>query len=217
MNSTMNALKTFTSQLGSGLLGLALATAAFALAPSIYAGEHDHHHHDHAQMSGAGEVSARQASYKLPDVTVMRQDGKKMPLASIVDDGRPVVLNFIYTSCTAICPVTTQTFAQFRDLVGKDRDNINMISVSIDPEHDTPDRLADFAKHFSKTGTWTYLTGSSTGAIAIQKAFESYRGDKMNHAPTTFMRAAPGKPWMRIEGFAQADQLVAQYRKLPKS
>jgi hypothetical protein len=49
---------------------------------------------------------------------------------------------------------------------------------------------AAFAKHFSKTGTWTYLTSSSAGAIAIQKAFESYRSDKMSRAPTTFMRTA---------------------------
>ncbi len=198
--------------------GLLLAAMTFIAVPLTIAHAHEHDHHDHAQMMSApGAVSAREASYSIPNVTVTRQDGKKVSLASVVDDGRPVVLNFIYTSCTAICPVTTQTFSQFRELVGKDREGINMISVSIDPEHDTPERLTAYAKQFSGAGTWTYLTSSSPDAIAIQKAFDSYRGDKMNHAPTTFMRTAPGKPWTRIDGFAQADQLVTQYRKLPKS
>jgi protein SCO1 len=48
-------------------------------------------------------------------------------------------------------------------------------------------------------------------SVATQKAFDSYRGDKMSHDPLTLMRAAPGKPWVRIDGFATADDLLEQY------
>ena len=49
---------------------------------------------------------------------------------------------------------------------------------------------------------------------AAQKAFDVYRGEKMSHTPVTLMRAAPGKPWLRIEGFVTPDELVDDYQKL---
>jgi protein SCO1/2 len=51
-------------------------------------------------------------------------------------------------------------------------------------------------------------------SIATQRAFDAYRGDKMNHLPVTFLRAAPGKPWVRLEGFAPPDEVVKEYRQL---
>ena len=48
----------------------------------------------------------------------------------------------------------------------------------------------------------------------MQLAFDSYRGDKMNHEPLTLMRPAPGKPWVRIDGFASPDELAREYRKV---
>ena len=61
--------------------------------------------------------------------------------------------------------------------------------------------------------------GSTTRAaldasVAVQRAFDVYRGDKMSHTAVTLMRAAPGKPWLRIEGFVTPDDLVRDYRSL---
>jgi protein SCO1/2 len=50
--------------------------------------------------------------------------------------------------------------------------------------------------------------------IPFQKAFDAYRGDKMNHLPVTFVRLAPGKPWVRLDGFATPDDIVREYRTL---
>jgi protein SCO1/2 len=58
------------------------------------------------------------------------------------------------------------------------------------------------------------LTGSTEDSLAIQRAFDAWRGDKMNHVPLTFLRAAPGQPWVRLEGFVSPDQLVAEYRSI---
>ena len=48
----------------------------------------------------------------------------------------------------------------------------------------------------------------------MQRAFDVYRGDKMSHTAVTLMRAAPGKPWLRIEGFVTPDDLLRDYRSL---
>jgi protein SCO1/2 len=169
---------------------------------------------DHAGHTMAAGTSHSMESYKLPDVRVTRNDGKRMTLAEALDDGRPVMLNFIYTSCNAICPVTSQVFVEVRERLGSDRDKINMVSISIDPEQDTPKRLTAYAKRFGSSGTWAHYTSSSADAIEIQRAFGAWRGDKMNHQATTWLRTAPGKPWQRYEGFTSPADLVAGYVQL---
>jgi protein SCO1/2 len=147
-------------------------------------------------------------------VKVTRADGKRMSLAEAVDDGRPVMLNFIYTSCNAICPVTSQVFVEFRERLGAARDKINMVSISIDPEQDTPRRLTAYAKRFGSAGTWAHYTSSAAEAVEIQRAFGAWRGDKMNHQPSTWLRISPGQPWVRYEGFTGPEQLVNEYLQL---
>ncbi|MGZ6027817.1 MAG: hypothetical protein ACXWK5_00255, partial [Myxococcaceae bacterium] len=57
-------------------------------------------------------------------------------------------------------------------------------------------------------------TGTVEASVAAQRAFKSYRGDKMNHTPVTFLRAAPGQPWVRIDGFASSEELAQEFREL---
>src|SRR5579859_7556713 len=101
----------------------------------------------------------------------------------------------------------TQTLSQFQDLLDKDRSRVHLMSISIDPEQDTPAQLRAYAKKFHAEEGWTFYTGSHDASIALQKAFNLYRGDKMRHSSVTFMRAAPGLPWTRIDGVASPDDL----------
>jgi protein SCO1/2 len=145
---------------------------------------------------------------------LVRSDGAKTAFPEAIDDGKPVVLNFIYTSCTAICPILSQSFSGFQDRLGADRDKVHMVSISIDPEEDTPQRLAAYAKRFDAGEQWGFYTGSAKASVSMQKAFQAYFGDKMHHRPVTFMRAAPGQPWVRLDGFATPADLVAEYRQM---
>lgn len=193
----------------------AIAALGFAFPGLPAAGEmagHDHHHHHH----DAEEQGYRRSvhTYVVPQVELTRDNGSKVAFASELADERPVVLNFIYTSCTAICPVLSHTFAQFQEKLGADAGKVRMMSVSIDPEHDTPARLAAYAKRFETGSQWSHYTGTVEASIAVQKAFGAYYGDKMNHRPAVFLRAAPGKPWVRLDGFTTADDLLKEYRDL---
>ncbi len=158
-------------------------------------------------------VKRTTAPYPMPAVTLTRDDGQRQTLAQALDDGRPVVLNFIYTSCNTICPVTSQVFMQTREQLGAQRDGVNMISISIDPEQDTPRRLKAYAKRFASFGSWSHYTGSAAESLAVQRAFAAWRGDKMNHLPVTLVRLAPGQPWIRLDGYVSPDLLVAELRK----
>jgi protein SCO1/2 len=165
----------------------------------------------HAHQYSAHDVDMRRsdANYIIPKVTLVRDDGKAVLLPAELDDGRPVVLNFIYTSCTTICPLSSQLFEQFQGDLGSDRGSVHLVSISIDPEQDTPARLRTYAAQFHASRGWDHYSGALASIIAVQKAFNAYRGDKMSHTPLTLMRAAPGKPWVRFDGFARADDMMA--------
>lgn len=204
-------------------VGLAVAFACslgLAAAQEVDHSKMDHSKMDHsAHMAQAAEAGAKtkrsEVAYTLADVKLIRQDGQAVKFLSAVNDGRPVLLNFIYTSCTAICPVTSKVFADVREKLGKDRDRVNMISVSIDPEYDSPERLTEYAKRFDDSrASWNFFTGTAKDSVAVQKSFATYQGDKMNHVPVTFMRAASGSHWVRIDGFASPEVLLAELRPL---
>ncbi len=171
--------------------------------------EHAHHHH---MMQMPPAVVRTMANYTVPDVTLVRSDGTRVKLAQELSDGRPVLLDFIYTSCTTICPVLTQTFAEVQKRLGKDAAKVKMVSVSVDPEQDTPSRLTEYAGKYGAGAQWSFYTGSVEASVAVQRSFDVYRGDKMNHSPVTFFRAAPGQPWVRLEGFATPDAVLGEVR-----
>lgn len=171
------------------------------------------HQHDHSAMV-ATELKRSEVTYKVPAISLVRQDGKKVSFPSELDDGRPVILQFMYTSCTTICPVTTQTFSQIQEKLGKDRNKLHMLSISIDPEYDTPLRLDTLAKKLGAGSQWQFYSGTLDASVAMQKAFDTFRGDKMNHIPVTYLRSAPGKPWVRLEGFRGPEEIIKEYVSL---
>jgi protein SCO1/2 len=154
------------------------------------------------------------ADYRLAQVKLVRADGVRVDFPAAIDDGRPVLLNFVYTTCTAICPAMTQVFAEVQKQLGDDAARLHMVSLSIDPEQDTPKRLAEYAKTYAAGPEWRFYTGTVEASIAVQKSVAAFRGDKMNHTPLTLLRPAPGQPWVRLDGFATPEQLLREVRPL---
>lgn len=171
---------------------------------------------DNPQGSAAARnaVRERQVTVRVPPQRLVRDDGRSVTLDHELDDGRPVVVNFIYTTCFGICPISSQTFSQLQGRLGADAPHVHLVSVSIDPEEDTPAVLRKYAQKYHAGTAWNHYTGTIEASIAVQKAFDVYRGDKMNHEPVTLLRVAPGKPWVRVEGFATADDLLKILRRL---
>jgi protein SCO1 len=193
----------FACAISAGCLLLALALAS---ADEMPADPHAHH-----RMMQMPPVEARSVDhYVVPDVTLVRSDGARVKLAQELNDGRPVLLDFIYTTCTTICPVMSQIFAEVQTRLGHDAYKVKMVSISIDPEEDTPARLNEYSKRYHPGAQWTFLTGTVEASVSAQRAFDAYRGDKMNHVPVTFFRRAPGQPWVRLDGFATPNVVLRE-------
>jgi protein SCO1/2 len=191
-------------------LATVLVATAVALSPAVTCA-HDADAHAHHHQSVPATVRST-AEYVVPDVKLLREDGRTVQLSRELNDGHPIVLNFIYTTCTSVCPLTTQTFAELQDKLGAARDSVHLVSISIDPEQDTPARLHEYAQKFGAGPQWRFYTGTPAASVTTQRAFNVYRGSKMDHAPVTLMRLAPGAQWVRIDGFATADQLLGELR-----
>ncbi|WP_197693871.1 SCO family protein [Vogesella sp. LIG4] len=160
------------------------------------------------------KVHLSTVNYTLPTVNLVRDDGQTVSLKDELDDGRPVVVTFIYTACRDICPMTSQVLSQLQRKLGPDRDKVHLLSISIDPENDTPPQLRAYARRFGANPESRYYTGTVAASVATQRAFNVFHQDKMSHTPVVLLRAAPGKPWLRVDGFATADDLLQNYRKL---
>lgn len=195
------------------LLGGAVAPVRRALAADPHAGHHGHAAH----MAAAARAKASQtkAPYQPPDVTMVDQNGRKRPFnRSLDEDGRPVMMNFLFTSCTTVCPVMAQIFVQVQGKLGAEAARLHMVSVSIDPEHDTPARMRAYLAERGAGPQWDFYSGTSEASVAVQRAFDAYRGDKMGHTPLTLLRGPRNKVWTRIDGFVRAEVLVDAYRSL---
>lgn len=191
----------------SGAILAAFVAVGVAAASGSEGVAEEHLHH---QASVAEGISRTTADYAIPDVRLIRQDGVAVKLDEELNDGRPVVLSFIFTSCTTVCPLLSHTLSQLQGKLGTNRDRVHLVSISIDPEQDTPARLREYAKSFDAGPEWQHYTGSVAASEATQRAFDVYRGAKMDHTPATLVRPAPGAPWVRLNGFATADQLFAE-------
>ena len=194
------------------LVSLIVLAAAMPAVSSATSGDDPHAHHRAAMKQATYQVS--DARYDIPAVQLLDASGAVVPLEDLLASDQPIALNFIFTTCTAICPMMTSIFQQVQTRLGDDAERILMVSVSIDPEEDTPEVLGNYAERFKAGPQWTFLTGSLEDSIAVQRAFDAYRGDKMNHAPLTLIRAGDEMEWIRFDGFSNAEELAAQAREL---
>jgi len=184
------------------LVSLLFATSAYTATDG-----HDPHAAHRAMMNKAN-YQVSDVAYDVPNVSLLDSEGSAVALKALLDSGQPVALNFIFTTCTTICPVMTVTFAQMQQLLGPDAGRVHLVSISIDPEYDRPEVLAAYAQQFKAGDNWTFLTGGTDDIVAVLKSFDSYAGAKMNHKPVTLLKNPESAAWIRIDGLANGESLA---------
>jgi protein SCO1/2 len=177
------------------------------------AGGEDPHAAHRAMMQQTG-YRRSEHQYNPKDVDLLNQRGDKTSLLTELSVDKPVILNFVFATCTTICPVLSGSFASTQKLLGDDRDKVSMISITIDPEHDTPEILANYAGVFGAGPQWQFLTGRPDDIVAVQRAFDVYRGNKMSHEPITLLKAAGSDTWVRMNGLVSGADIVNEYNHL---
>ena len=146
---------------------------------------------------------------QIPDTVVYDQDGRKLRFYSDLVKGKTVAINFIFTTCTTICPPLTATFRRVQQELGSrvGRD-IQMISVSVDPTTDVPERLKAFSAKFNAGPGWTFVTGDKQEIDLLLKALGTNVGDKNDHSPMMLVGNEPAAYWTRTYGLGTVNTLV---------
>jgi protein SCO1/2 len=152
--------------------------------------------------------------YTIPDVTLVNQDGKRVRMLDLINSDKPVVLDFIYGTCTTICPVLSANFTNFQRKLGSGSGSVQLISISIDPEHDTPEIMTKYLKNYRSKPGWDFLTGSRGDIDRVMRAFNAYVPNKMSHYPILFFRAPRGDNWVRIYGLIGTSDFLKEYEKI---
>ncbi len=152
--------------------------------------------------------------YFVPDVVLVNQDGTKIPLKKFLETDRPVMLDFIYGTCTTICPVLSASFVNLQNRLGTDSRKIRLVSISIDPENDSPKVMKEYMKRYRARSGWDFLSGTRSDIDRVMYAFNAYIANKMDHYPLTLIRYPGDGRWVRIDGLMSASELMEEYRKV---
>jgi protein SCO1/2 len=150
--------------------------------------------------------------YTLPDVVLINQDGKKVKLASLLKSDQPVVVDFIYGTCTTICPVLSAGFSNLQNKLGPSSQNVRLISITIDPEHDSPNVMKEYLKRYRAKPGWDFLTGSRSDIDAVMKGFNAYIPDKMSHYPLNLIRSPKDGSWVRLFGIMSSREFMEEFQ-----
>ncbi len=162
----------------------------------------------------AGSVSVR----AIPDVRVFDQHGRQLNFHKDLIADKVVAINFVFTTCTAICRPLTATFRRVQqelgDQVGR---NVWLISVSVDPATDTPERLREFAEKFKAGPGWTFVTGDPSDIDAILRAFGVGITNKNDHTPMVLIGSERKGVWTRAYGLSSPTQLARLISEMSES
>jgi protein SCO1 len=170
----------------------------------------------HAQ-AGAGPPS-RALTFSIPDTVVLDQDNRKLHFYSDLIKGKTVAVNFIFTTCTTICPPLTANFAKLQKIM-RDRGakDFQLISVSVDPETDTPEKLKRYAELFAAKPGWTFVTGTRADLEPVWRAFKVYTSNKLDHTAMVVIGNDTQHTWMYASGLSSAKELARAIDSVPNN
>lgn len=169
------------------------------------------------QVASQTAYQVARADYSIPAVSLIDSNDQTIELNAFLDQEGPVLLQFVFATCSTICPILSASFASAQaELNALSAGGHRLVSISIDPEQDTPERLRAYGQRFKAGAHWHFLTGKEQDVQVVLKAFDAnYTGsNKMFHRSLTFMRAKPGDSWQRIEGMLSKNALLKEYRHM---
>lgn len=124
---------------------------------------------------------ARWGADYFPNVPLVAHDGRRLSFFDDLVEGKVVLVNFIYTSCPDACPLETAKIAEVQRLLGDrmGRDTF-FYSISIDPDVDTPEVLADYARRYGAGPGWLFLTGKGADVALLRERLGLYADGETN-------------------------------------
>jgi len=166
-------------------------------------------------LGGAPSAAAKGSSgnrFNIPNVPLVTHEGKTVMFYDDLIKDKKVLINFMYKTCEATCPLSTAKLAQIQrrlgDRIGR---SIFIYSITLEPENDTPEVLKKYAEQYGAGPGWFFLTGTRENIDAVRFKLGERTEDLESH--NNIIRLGTGKSWMRLTMFGDIDYLVNEIGK----
>jgi protein SCO1/2 len=196
------------------LLLSCLAVTGFMPGPAAADAEAADPHAQHRKMAQQKSAPS-QDTIRLPDTILITQNGEQRRFESEIVDGRIVVIDFVYTTCTTVCPVLSAIISQVQgQLDGRVGNEVLLVSISVDPVRDTPARLKAYSDKLRAGDGWVWLTGEKQAVDDVLEQLGAYSPNFEDHPAMVLVGDAKSGDWARYLGFPSASQIVTKVNQL---
>jgi cytochrome oxidase Cu insertion factor (SCO1/SenC/PrrC family) len=198
------------------VLGALIGALASLYASSPPAAAHEGHDHaSEAALTPAPNPDHERARDYFTDLPVVTQDGQKLRFYTDVLKDKVVLVNLFYTSCEDACPMITSKMAAVQDLLGDDLGRIiHFVSITVDPETDTPAVIKEYAEHFQSRDGWLFLTGEKEDLSTIVRRLGQPGDNVEAHPPFLLVGDTRRAYWRKLMPNVEDKPLAAALRKL---
>jgi protein SCO1 len=157
----------------------------------------------------AAPTTASATRVRVPDIGLRDRHGKAFALSSSRFEDRVVVIDFVFTRCKTICPSLTALMSSLESRLGTRMGiEVELVSVSLDPAHDSPQVLNDFAQRLNAGPHWWWLTGEPPRVDRVLTAFGLSPGEPENHPPMLLVGRPSTGEWLRWTGIPRAQDVL---------
>lgn len=164
-----------------------------------------------ATALAAPSVEPAQGRVRFAEVTLLDQHGRSLSLKDDVVADRVVVMGFVYTSCTTVCPLVSAIMQQLQQrLADRPAEPVRLVTLSVDPQRDTPARLHEYAQRYGAGGEWYWLTGTVPAVDSTLKGLGSWSADYRDHPPLILVGDGRSEHWTRFYGVTDPAVLAAR-------
>jgi protein SCO1/2 len=186
--------------------GVTLSLLALLLLGAAAPRAQEAHRHDAPAAQPGGEAATQP---RIPDVNCLDQNGKRLRFHTDLVKGKVVVINFIYTNCTYLCPRIGESVARLQtalgDRAGRD---VHFISVSTDPVNDTPEKLKAWAARMKAKDGWTLVTGEKAEMDRLLKVLTGDATGNKTHSPLLLIGNEAKNVWDEAYAFENPARLI---------
>ncbi len=174
--------------------------------PHTVVSGHEHEPNSQVKVSRGDPNELRES---FPDVSLSDQNGRRVRFYNDVIKDKVVVINFVYTTCTAICPSQGRLFSRLQKQLGvRAGRDVHLVSITTDPLNDTPARLKAWGGNFHAEKGWTLLTGEQA---EMNKLLAALKGDISGpgmHTPVLLIYNDTDGTWARTSGLASLEEII---------
>src|SRR5689334_1888890 len=162
-----------------------------------------------ASVAAAQQPAPSVAAKYFSDVELINQDGEKLRFYSDVLKDKVVIINAFFSTCTSVCPPMNRNLEKIQDALG-DRlgKEVFLVSISVDPETDTPARLKEYSRRFHARPGWIFLTGKKENVDWALYKLGQYVETKNDHTTIVIVGNEPKGLWKKAFGLAKSDELI---------